>query len=380
MNHVFVTGVTGVLGSALVPWLLKSKDTTLYLLIRGKDKDHVKKRLEELKYFWGSDVDPGDYHRLCIYCGDAGLSGFGLEATEYKYLLETITHIIHSAASVKLDMSQEEAMHAVYTPSHVVLGFAKELHVKGQLKKFDYVSTLGVAGKMLGAIPEIVLPERKFHNTYESTKSLCEMEVLDAHKSTRMPVTIHRPSMIIGDGQTGKIVHFQGFYFLASFLSGQKSFGFLPNLENQNFDLIPSDYAARIIAWSNHAGQETLGKILHLCAGPDHAISYKGLIERIQQNCTNNGEHVRKITFVHPFLFLIGLYLLAIVTVNKKVLRSANGLALYYRHLKTVQIFENKKTLHLLKDAGIPVLSLDTYLGKALNFWRATKKKSFPGK
>ena len=58
MKHYFVTGATGVVGSSLVPVLLRDPEARLSLLVRAGSADELSGRLEALYKFWG--VTPGD--------------------------------------------------------------------------------------------------------------------------------------------------------------------------------------------------------------------------------------------------------------------------------------------------------------------------------
>ena len=86
-----------------------------------------------------------------------------------------------------------------------------------------------------------------------------------------LPVTVHRPSMIVGNSHDGSIPHFQIFYHLVEFIAGRRTLGMLPDLTNHHVDLIPADYVARAIIWSS-LNNVTTGRVLHLCSGPDHAL------------------------------------------------------------------------------------------------------------
>ncbi len=73
----------------------------------------------------------------------------------------------------------------------------------------------------------------QFHNTYEHAKFEAEQWLLQKMEAG-FPATIFRPSMVVGDTQTGKIIRFQVFYFLAAFLTGQRTAGILPRLRRRS--------------------------------------------------------------------------------------------------------------------------------------------------
>ena len=57
------------------------------------------------------------------------------------------------------------------------------------------------------------MPEvRTFHNTYEQAKAEAEEYLYPFMADERLPITIHRPSMVVGDSMTGKAISFQVFY------------------------------------------------------------------------------------------------------------------------------------------------------------------------
>ena len=57
------------------------------------------------------------------------------------------------------------------------------------------------------------------------------MFVADELRKKQVPhgkVTLHRPSMVVGHAETGKVIHFQVFYHLCEFLSGRHTRGLIP--------------------------------------------------------------------------------------------------------------------------------------------------------
>jgi thioester reductase-like protein len=107
-------------------------------------------------------------------------------------------------------MSREEAHRSSVSTTIQALAFA----ARAPLKKFEYISTVGVGGKMNGPLPEkrLTIP-REFHNTYESSKAAAE-DLVWAAAEGGLPVTVHRPSMVVGDSRTGRVRGFQIFYHL----------------------------------------------------------------------------------------------------------------------------------------------------------------------
>lgn len=94
---------------------------------------------------------------------------------------------------------------------HVLL-FAEELHARGRLRRVDHFSTAFVAGNTPGRVYEDRLDATQFNNTYEQWEA--EQVVRAAQR--RLPITIHRPSIIVGDLKTGYTSNFRALYRWAS--------------------------------------------------------------------------------------------------------------------------------------------------------------------
>ena len=265
---ILLTGATGVLGGALLPELLKADgDAIARPLIRAGNQSELESRLEELFEFWGDAVSKEDRLRIRPVRGDITMDRLGLTPGDYDDLVRNCTNVIHAAANVKMNMSHEEAKTITVDGTRRLLAFSLECSAKSAFEKLDYVSTIGVAGTMEGRISEKSLYEvkREFHNTYESSKALAENILLEG-TSGKLPLTIHRPSMIVGDSRDGKARGLQGFYYIMEFISGKRSFGIVPDFGAYRLDTVPVDYAAKIIAAAAF-DLSTAGFITHICSG-----------------------------------------------------------------------------------------------------------------
>lgn len=277
MNTYFLTGATGAVGSAVVPLLLTEPDTQVRLLLRAESDAALAERVSDLTHFWGWSDSPERMSRIKAYRGDAALPDFGLSDVHHAELVHECTHIIHCAGTVRMNLSIEDARRSAVGSAEATVGFARKLAAGGRLHKFEYVSTVGVAGKRPGALPEIWMDEpREFHNTYEQAKAEAEEIVRRAIVTEGLPITVHRPSMVIGDSRDGHIIHFQIFYFICEFLSGRKTFGLFPDFSEARLDVIPVDWVAEAIVASSQ-DQGTTGRIFHLCSGPEGAIQLEEL-------------------------------------------------------------------------------------------------------
>ena len=243
--------------------------------------------MEDLCRFWGWNRDAESRTRLHAVAGDAAEPNFGLPAETYDQLVAGCSHIIHCAGTVRMNLELEQARRSAVGSAEQILSFARRIAENGNLAKVDFVSTVGVAGKSAGTLPEAWLDQLPaFHNTYEQAKAEAESLVRYAVEVERLPITVHRPSMVIGDSRDGRVIHFQIFYFICEFLSGRKTAGLFPNFGGILLDIIPSDTVAKAIVDASR-DVETCGRVFHLCSGPKMAPRLEDVKRVVRQSFVN---------------------------------------------------------------------------------------------
>ncbi len=366
MKNVFLTGGTGTIGSALVPRLLADDDTVLTLLIRARDDAELHTRLAEMLAHW--QYPPGDSRasRIRPLRGDISLPQFGVGAAGFDRLAGETTHVIHCAASVKLNMEMAQARATAVTPTRTVLELGRQCAQANMLRKIDLVSTVGVWGRTPGHMPERRLPEvTEFHNTYEAAKSEAERVIWT--EGDGLPLTVHRPSMVVGETRTGRVMHFQVFYHLCEFLSGARTYGVMPELGHTRLDTVPVDWVADAIHWcSSH--EETAGQIFHLCSGPNGAISLTSLQQHVRRAWQAHGRKLPDLRRVNRLL-LERLVPVIGALAGEKARRALRGLPPILAYLAEDQGFANSQTAQALAAAGLPVPSVDSYLDAVLGYY-----------
>lgn len=371
MKSVLITGATGVVGSTLAPLFLNEPDTEVWLLLRAADESKLQQRLQGLFDYWGADISSASARqRVKAVRGDVSESRLGLAPEDYTALSQRLTHIVHGAASVKLNLSEAKARRSSVVAVTHILELVDACRANGQFRKLDYVSTVGVAGRRQGVVPEEpLLEQREFHNTYESAKAEVERLLL-AHSSQELAVTIHRPSMVVGNSRTGKIIHFQVFYYLSRFFSGEFSFGIVPKLTDVRLDTIPSDYVAAAIHWASGAEQAT-GRILHLCSGPDKAIPIMELVAIIRANRAAQGDALPALHPVPMPLFRLCLKPLEWLSGHG---RRLSNLPPFLDYMQDRQLFGNRRSDELLAAVGIILPLPQDYLDKVLTFYAQARR------
>lgn len=370
MKTYFVTGATGAIGSALVPILLRDPATRAILLLRAKSPDELQERVEKLFRFWDIPVmDQDQRNRVTALAGDVTIPRFGLTETSYNDVAYQCTHIIHAAGNVRMNLPIEQARHSSVDSARNILALARAC---GQLEKVEFVSTVGVGGRSHGTVPEAwISSAREFHNTYEQAKAEAE-EVIHAEVLAGLPLTVHRPSMVVGDTRTGRIIHFQIFYHLCEFLSGKRTVGLAPHFGRARLDIIPADCVAAIIAWSS-TSKTTIGRILHSCSGPQMALPLDDLRRHIRKVYAANGVSMPSVISLSPGIFRLILGAVALF-VPGDVRRAIKTLPVFLDYLATEQTFANVETRALLKEAGVAIPSPAAYLDKVLDYYLSHKK------
>ena len=371
MKTYFVTGATGAIGSALIPILLQDGDATIRLLLRARSDDELASRMDDLFNFWRMPVaDQAGRSRITALRGDVTVRQFGLDDAAYQALCSECSHLIHSAGNVRMNLPIDEARHSSVDSTRNIIELANRCQ---RLEKVEFVSTVGVGGRTRGVVPEdwITTP-RSFHNSYEQAKAEAE-EMIRAELERGLPLTVHRPSMVVGDSTSGRIIHFQVFYHLCEFLSGRRTLGLSPDFGAARLDIVPADYVARIIAWSS-TDKASCGYILHSCSGPELALALGPLRELVRRAFGAAGYRLPPLITLPSGVFrtlLAGVSLF----LPGETRRAIKTLPIFLDYLATEQTFANDRTQALLGAAGLAAPTPSSYLGKVLNYYLESQKR-----
>src|SRR2546429_144955 len=156
-----------------------------------------------------------------------------------------------------------------------VLEFAERCQARGGLRRLSYISTAYVAGEHTGRFGEEDLDVGQgFRNGYERSKF--EAEQLLCRWRARLPVTVLRPSIIVGERDSGWTASFNVLYWpLRAFARGM--YPALPARRDAPVDVVSVDYVADAIFALSEA-PEAEGMTYHLTAG-EAASSVGELVE-----------------------------------------------------------------------------------------------------
>jgi thioester reductase-like protein len=381
-NRTFlVTGATGVVGSTVVPLLLQDPTTRVHMLLRAHSAEALRARVGTLLEFWGHRVDRADLDvRLFAIPGDVGQPNLGMHARDYDALAATVTNIVHSAGEVKLNQSIEQARKSASFAGMEVVRFARACARSRSFPKIEHLSTVGVAGRRPGLISEEPVDTRYgFHNTYEQAKAETEAMLL-RQIDEGLPVTLHRPSMVVGDAREGRIVHFQVFYHLARFIAGSRTRGILPYFGGIKLDIVPVDYVAKAIV-ASALRSDSRGMIFHLCSGPDRACTLEQLGDVLRTFLHEKGENVFAPRYIPRKALGAAIGIARLVT-SGGVRRSLSALPFFLDYLAERQTFADQRTAAFFRMSALECPPVPEFLPSVLRYWYAqmSTQSTFRGK
>jgi UDP-glucose 4-epimerase len=368
MRTYLVTGGTGVVGNAIAERLL-ADGARVILLVRARDDAELAARVETLARFW--DLAAEARARLSAVRGDTTVPRFGLDERAFAELAQAPTHVVHCAGVVRMNLPLDEARGAAVGAAKNVVALARLARQGGRLEKIEFLSTVGVGGRWPEPLPERWLTEpRGFHNTYEQAKAEAE-DYLRGEADPGSPLTIHRPSMVVGDAAAGRVIAFQVFYHLAEFLSGRRTRGIFPAFGATALDIVPVDYVAHAVIWSSRT-PAAAGRVLHLCSGPAQAVPLAALQERVSAKFAAAGLPCPRPRTIPPGLLRAALPVAAAFA-PPKARRALATLPVFLDYLADSRGFANVETRRLL-DGTVPLPPPRAYLDAVLDFYLARRR------
>ena len=227
-----------------------------------------------------------------------------------------------------------------------MLEFAKLAQDHGGLERYGHVSTAYVAGTHEGRFAERDLDVgQAFNNSYEQSKFEAEQLV---RSRSDLPITIMRPSIVVGDRRSGWTAAFNVLYWpLRAFARGL--FDAVPAVVSAPVDVVSVDYVADAI-YELCEGAGGIGETYHLTAGPQ--ASTIGEIARLA-----SGYFRRPIPKVlPPEQFDAGSS------------EALDGSRAYFPYFSMRAVFDEAATRARLEPAGIRVSPLGDYLERLLDF------------
>ena len=355
---VLLTGATGFLGMELLARYLERTDRHVVALIRAADDREADGRLRATLAALGGDRD-GHAGRVTAVAGDLTTAGLGL-GRRWAGLARRIGEIVHGAASVAFDLPLEGSRAINVEGTRRMLRFARACTA---LERFTYVSTAYVAGDRGGTVYEDDEKAGPFRNAYEQSKH--EAERLVVAERERLPVTVARPSIVVGDRATGWTSSFNVLYApLRAFAAG--AYPVLPGRRRAPIDVVSVDYVADAIQALTEAPEAT-GQTYHLVAGR-HASS---VAEIVRLGSARFGH--REPRMVPPGLYRTVVAPLVAKRASRTTRRVLERSEVYFPYFAMRQRFDDARARALLEPRGIAPVPLRDYFERLVDFAQAAR-------
>jgi thioester reductase-like protein len=248
-----LTGFPGFIGRRLVAALLAGDDSARVVAL-------VEPRMAAPAAEAAASIDG---ERIEVVSGDITERRLGLDPAAHDRLLGEVSVVHHLAAIYDLAVPEEIAHRVNVEGTGNVLDFCRDA---AGLKRLNYVSTAYVAGTRTGVAYEHELNlGQGFKNHYEATKFQAEVwvrELID-----RIPTTIYRPAIVVGDSQTGETQKFDGPYYVLRFVAASRTRNMpVANIGRGRtaFNVVPVDFVVdSMVALAGL--EEAIGETVHLC-------------------------------------------------------------------------------------------------------------------
>ncbi len=361
-EFIFLTGATGFLGGELLVRLLQDRRARVVALVRLRPGQSLAQRRQQLlSTLLPEGGDPyGD--RLILVGGDLGIPGAGLSPGD-RERVTGCQWFLHGAATVRFDLSIDEARRHNVAGTREVMTLARESARTGRLRRFDYISTAYVAGLRRDLCREGELRHRAgFRNSYEQSKSEAEAMVREGRQE--IPGSIYRPSIIVGDSRTGRTPNFNTLYWpLKVYARGW--WRTLIGDPDAPIDAVPVDFVADAIRALGRR-EDSLNRCFHLATGPVRGTTVREVARLAQAQLS--GPEVK---FMKPESFYrwwkpwmdLGLFLLG---TRGRALRRGGEVMLPY--FAGNPLFDTTEADSLLEEEGIHVPVLKDYFPALLAY------------
>jgi thioester reductase-like protein len=288
--------------------------------------------------------------------GDITERHLGLGDDDWDRLRKEVRSVFHLAAVYDLAVPFEIAVKVNVDGTGNVLDLCLECE---NLERLNYVSTAYVAGDRTGVVyeHELVLGQG-FKNHYESTKFQAEVWVRGV--IDRVPTTIYRPAIVVGDSETGETQKFDGPYYMLRVVAlGERRQLPIPQFGRAEapFNVVPVDFVVDALMAAS-AEDEALGQTLHLVdPEPVTAAELLSILSREYAD--------REPSYRLPAALVANM--LRSAAVRKAFGGAPRESIIYLNHPVR---FDTRRTRHVLERAGLRVPRFEEYAGPMVRYFR----------
>ncbi len=363
----FVTGATGFIGRHLVEELLDHRDGDIFVLVRKGSLP----RMEALIRRW-------DTNRVIPVTGDLAKANLGVARKWRAEHRGEIEHFFHVAAIYDMTAGDEsnQTMNVDGTRNAVRLAGALDAGC------FHQVSSVAAAGDHVGQFDETMFHEgQHLPSPYHRTKFESEKIV---REEASVPWRVYRPSIVVGDSQTGEMDKADGPYYFFPMLKVLRDRlpAWLPlvGVDLGDTNLVPVDYVAKAMDHLAHLPDrdgeafhlvnpepQAVGDLVNLFCAAAGAPQFATPVDR---RLTTSGPLALVPRQLRPSSILTGLVRSAPVrAVLDQTVGRLGVPAEVLAHTSFVATFDSRRTEKALAGSGIGVPDLESYARTLWGYW-----------
>lgn len=211
-TSIFITGATGFVGSALVWRLSKENFSISAAVLEGDNIDHVSTDVKTLSV--------------------APLS----DSSDYTAAMQGAEVVIHLAARVHImNDTADDPLHEFRKVNRYGTECIARQAADAGVKRFVFMSTVGVNGNLSGNTPFTEDDRPRPHNPYSVSKFEAESALRKISEATGMQVVIVRAPLVYGPGNPGNFLSllenvYKGIPLPFASVTNCKSFVYVENL------------------------------------------------------------------------------------------------------------------------------------------------------
>lgn len=353
-RHAFVTGFPGFIARRFVPKLLASDDSVrVTVLAESAQHEAATAAIREIE----AHSSTGFGARVRLLSGDVTAMDVGLSGPEFRDVIEQTTEVIHLAAVHRLGVERHVAERVNVVGTRNMLELARGMK---QLERFVHFSSAYVSGNRQGVVLEEELDcGQDFRNAYESTKHRAEALVRDAMSG--LPITVIRPSAVVGDSRTGEVSRIDGIYTVGILLAASPVPIPLPGQGSAPLNLVPVDYLIDAV----HAITEradSIGKTFHVV--DPNPLSVRHVYDRVAD--AMGRAHTAPRYGLSPNLTKA---LLRIPRLERIAPLSHE----FVDYLNTMVFYNSRNTADALEGSGLRCPPFDSYVQNLIRYVRDTR-------
>ena len=366
--NLLITGGTGFVGKAILARLVDQPGfDKIYMLVRSRPGASPEQRVARMiEQMFPKARASQILERVHAVEGDLTLPGLGLKAEDLDLLRTHVHQILHCGASTEFGAPLEEARLNNTEGTLRVLEVATTLKQTGVLKRLEYISTAYVCGTKRGVVTESDLDRgQKFSNSYEQSKF--EAEVLVNQFAKNLPITVYRPSIVVGNSHNGYTPHFKVLYWPILLMS-KNLVSFIFCNKKAFLDVVPVDFVAdSVVALMQQ--ESTIGQTYLLTAGLGREIRIGDILRDSYELAG-----ITKRPVIPFWLFDIVAKTPLARLLPEQFWAVANLAKPYYSYLRGNAVrFDASKTLRVLKQLDVTPPNWQDYKREILSFCLASR-------